>query len=73
MVAGEFVIPLKVTRLEDRFRHSPDSIPPALLLFGQILFGILVGGISLLLASPLIAVLMVLVKELYVKDLLERE
>lgn len=49
------------------------SMPPALLLFGQVLLGILVGIMGIFLASPLIAVLIVLVKELYVKDYLENQ
>lgn len=47
------------------------SVPPALLLFGQVLLGILVGLVGVLFASPLIAVLLVIVEELYVKDRLE--
>ena len=47
------------------------SLPPALLLFGQVLMGILVGLVGVLFASPLIAVLMIIVEELYVKDRLE--
>lgn len=47
------------------------SMPPALLLFGQVLLGILVGIVGILLASPIIAVLIVIVNELYVKDQLE--
>lgn len=47
------------------------SVPPALLLFGQVLLGFLVGLVGVLFASPLIAVLLVIVKELYVKDHLE--
>ncbi|GAB3513751.1 AI-2E family transporter [Spirosoma knui] len=49
------------------------SVPPALLLFGQVLLGILVGLIGVLFASPLIAILLVVVEELYVKDRLEQE
>ncbi|GAB3550042.1 AI-2E family transporter [Spirosoma fluminis] len=49
------------------------SVPPALLLFGQVLLGILVGLIGVLFASPLIAVLLVVVEELYVKDRLEQK
>ena len=48
------------------------SLPPALLLFGQVLMGILVGLVGVLFASPLIAVLMIIVKELYIKDRLEK-
>ena len=47
------------------------SVPPALLLFGQVLLGILVGLAGILFASPLIAVLLVIVQELYIKDWLE--
>lgn len=49
------------------------AMPPALLLFGQVLLGILVGITGILLASPIIAVLLVLVKELYIKDYLEKD
>jgi predicted PurR-regulated permease PerM len=49
------------------------SVPPALLLFSQVLLGILVGLAGVLFASPLIAVLLVIVQELYVKDHLEKE
>lgn len=49
------------------------SMPPALLLFGQVLLGILVGISGILFASPLIAVLLVIVKELNIKDYLEKK
>ncbi len=49
------------------------SVPPALLLFGQVLLGLLVGLAGILFASPLIAVLLVIVEELYVKDRLENK
>ncbi|WP_345265360.1 AI-2E family transporter [Nibrella viscosa] len=48
------------------------SVPPALLLFGQVLLGLMVGVVGVLFASPLIAVLRVIVGELYVKDVLEK-
>lgn len=47
-------------------------MPPALLLFFQVLLGILQGGIGLLLAAPLLAVIMVIIKELYIKDVLDK-
>ncbi|WP_338874675.1 AI-2E family transporter [Spirosoma sp. SC4-14] len=47
------------------------SVPPALLLFGQVLLGFLVGLVGVLFASPIIAVLLIIVDELYVKDRLE--
>ncbi|MBB6610795.1 AI-2E family transporter [Pontibacter sp. Tf4] len=49
------------------------ALPPALLLFFQVLLGLLQGGLGLLLAAPILAVLMVLVKELYIKDVLEKD
>ncbi|MBD1398865.1 AI-2E family transporter [Pontibacter sp. JH31] len=49
------------------------ALPPALLLFFQVLLGILQGGLGLLLAAPILAVLMVLINELYVKDVLEKK
>ncbi|GAB2567277.1 AI-2E family transporter [Spirosoma areae] len=48
------------------------SVPPALLLLGQVLLGFLVGLMGVLFASPLVAVLLVIVQELYVKDRIER-
>jgi len=48
------------------------SVPPALLLFAQVLLGILVGLPGILFASPLVAVLLVIVQELYIKDHLEK-
>jgi len=52
------------------FQKTVD-IPPALLLFFQVLLGIMQGAIGLLLAAPLLAVMLVIVKELYVHDVLE--
>ncbi|GHA61717.1 AI-2E family transporter [Pontibacter akesuensis] len=49
------------------------NLPPALLLFFQVLLGLLQGGLGLLLAAPILAVLLVLVEELYVKDVLEAQ
>lgn len=49
------------------------ALPPALLLFFQVMLGIVQGGLGLFLAAPLLAVVMVLVQELYIKDVLEKE
>jgi predicted PurR-regulated permease PerM len=49
------------------------SLPPALLLFGQVLLGSVVGLVGVLFASPLIAVLMIIINEFYVKDGLEHK
>ncbi|WP_276496449.1 AI-2E family transporter [Pontibacter litorisediminis] len=54
------------------FQKTVD-LPPALLLFFQVLLGILQGGLGLLLAAPILAVLLVWVNEFYVKDVLETE
>ncbi|WP_266206119.1 AI-2E family transporter [Pontibacter kalidii] len=54
------------------FQKTVD-LPPALLLFFQVLLGILQGALGLLLAAPILAVLMVWVNEFYVKDVLEAE
>ncbi|WP_299984375.1 AI-2E family transporter [uncultured Pontibacter sp.] len=54
------------------FKKTVD-LPPALLLFFQVLLGLLLGALGLLLAAPILAVLMVIVQELYVKDVLEAE
>ncbi|WP_114779495.1 AI-2E family transporter [Botryobacter ruber] len=53
------------------FQKTVD-LPPALLLFFQVLLGILQGALGLLLAAPILAVLMVVINELYVKDTLEK-
>ncbi|MDX5437931.1 MAG: AI-2E family transporter, partial [Pontibacter sp.] len=47
------------------------ELPPALLLFFQVLIGILSGALGLLLTAPLLAVLMVLVRELWIKDVIK--
>ncbi|PVY41203.1 AI-2E family transporter [Pontibacter virosus] len=52
------------------FQKTVD-LPPALLLFFQVLLGILQGGLGLLMAAPILAVLIVVINELYVKDVLE--
>jgi predicted PurR-regulated permease PerM len=46
------------------------SLPPALVLGGQILLGVLAGFIGLLVATPLLVCLMVLIQKLYVEDTL---
>ncbi|MFD2245615.1 AI-2E family transporter [Pontibacter ruber] len=48
------------------------KLPPALLLFFQVLFSILLGGLGLLMAAPILAVGLVLIRELYIKDVLEK-
>ncbi|GAB3818944.1 AI-2E family transporter [Pontibacter rugosus] len=52
------------------FQKTVD-LPPALLLFFQVLLGITQGALGLLMAAPLLAILMVVINELYIKDVLE--
>ena len=49
------------------------SLPPALLLFAQVLGGILFGLWGVALATPLTAVLHMWVRRYYVREALERE
>ena len=43
------------------------SVPPALLVFGQVAMGVIAGFWGVLLATPLVAIVMTLVNRLYVK------
>ena len=43
------------------------SIPPALIIIGQLIVGTLTGYLGIILATPVVLIIMVLVKELYVK------
>jgi predicted PurR-regulated permease PerM len=47
-------------------------MPPALIIFAQLIFGLLFGQLGLMLAAPLTAALMTLVQMVYVHDFLER-
>ena len=49
------------------------SLPPALILVGQLIIGAFTGLLGLTLATPIIAILVVLVKMLYVQDTLKDE
>lgn len=49
------------------------SLPPALLLFGQITLGIMLGGMGVVLAAPLTVVAVVAVRMLYIEDVLEAQ
>lgn len=44
------------------------SIPPALLLFNQLLFGVLFGLLGIVVATPLLAVGLVAINRVYVRD-----
>ena len=45
-------------------------LPPALILFAQVLMGVVVGGLGVAVATPLAAAVMVAVSMLYVEDVL---
>ena len=49
------------------------SLPPALVLLGQLIIGSFTGLLGLTLATPIIAILTVLVKMLYIHDVLDDE
>ncbi len=49
------------------------SLPPALILSGQLIIGAFTGLLGLTLATPIMAILVVLVKMLYVHDVLDDE
>jgi predicted PurR-regulated permease PerM len=46
------------------------SVPPALILFVQVLLGVIAGGLGVAVATPLAAVAMVAIHRLYVEDVL---
>jgi predicted PurR-regulated permease PerM len=48
-------------------------IPPALVIFAELLMGSLAGLLGVLLATPMLAVIMAVVKLLYVRDTLDDE
>jgi predicted PurR-regulated permease PerM len=43
------------------------SIPPALIIFGQVVMGLMAGFWGVLLATPVIIIIMTLVNKLYVE------
>ncbi len=56
--------------LEPIIQNKAVFLPPALILFAQIIAGLLAGPIGLAVATPLAAALMVAVKMLYIEDVL---
>lgn len=49
------------------------SLPPALVIAGQLLFSVLFGILGLALATPIAAALMTIIGLVYVHDYLDRE
>jgi predicted PurR-regulated permease PerM len=51
-------------------QHKAVHLPPAVILFAQVLMGVIVGALGVAVATPLAAALMVAVSMLYVEDAL---
>ena len=51
-------------------QHKAVHLPPAVVLFSQVLMGVIVGGLGVAVATPLAAAIMVAVSMLYVEDAL---
>jgi predicted PurR-regulated permease PerM len=51
-------------------QHRAVYLPPAVILFAQVLMGVIVGGLGVAVATPLAAAVMVAVSMLYVEDVL---
>jgi predicted PurR-regulated permease PerM len=75
IVAGLYVVvqTIETYVLTPVVEERETSIPPALVLSGQLLMGTLYGLLGLALASPLVAVMIVLIREVYVHGVLEAE
>src|SRR5687768_17547940 len=51
-------------------QHRAVYLPPAVILFAQVLMGVIVGALGVAVATPLAAVAMVVISMLYVEDVL---
>jgi predicted PurR-regulated permease PerM len=51
-------------------QHRAVNLPPAVILFAQVLMGVIVGGLGVAVATPLAAAAMVAITMLYVEDVL---
>ena len=51
-------------------QHKAVYLPPAVILFSQVLMGVIVGALGVAVATPLAAVAMVVISMLYVEDVL---
>jgi predicted PurR-regulated permease PerM len=58
--------------VEPLIQRKAVYLPPALILFSQVLLALLGGPLGLVVATPLAAALVVAVKMLYVEDVVER-
>jgi len=69
LVAGLYIVVqmLESNVITPQIQKRLISIPPALIILGQLFMGVLTGGWGLVLATPIIAILMVVLQELYIK------
>lgn len=61
---------LETNLITPQIQHHMVLLPPALIIFAQILLGVLFGLLGVMLATPLAAMILVLVKMVYVRDIL---
>jgi predicted PurR-regulated permease PerM len=67
-IAVQFVESYLITPMVER--HAV-SIPPAMLIFAQLIAGVLFGGLGLILATPLLVIGMVVVRRVYIEGFLD--
>ena len=51
-------------------QHRAVDLPPAMVIFSQVLMGVVVGGLGVAVATPLAAAALVAINMLYVQDVL---
>lgn len=69
LVAGLYLLvqALESNLITPFIQNKMISIPPALILIGQLMMGTLLGVMGIILATPIVAIIMVVVRELYIK------
>ena len=65
-----FIQSLESYLLAPLVQHRAVHLPPAVVLFAQVLMGVIVGALGVAVATPLAAALMVAISMLYVQDVL---
>ena len=65
-----FIQSLESYVLAPLIQHKAVYLPPAVILFAQVLMGVIVGALGVAVATPLAAAVMVAVSMLYVEDAL---
>lgn len=74
LVVGVYVLVqvLESNLITPKIQQKLISVPPAMIIIGQLIMGVLTGGWGLVLATPLLVIVMVLVQELYMKQMERR-